>query len=116
MSTYSEKAKRRDSGKAPDPHQAVATGEFVPATLLESTRERLGGELERRTRALRQARRTEDELVRVLTEIRRMTDPATVQNYAGGHRAHVAAVNAKAKAALAKIGSTVVATPAEPPR
>lgn len=106
--SFQDKVRRR-AGDARAPHAAVAAGDFVPRSLLDTTRDRLTGELERRARALRSARRTEDDLVRALNEIRLMTEPATVSNYQGGHRSHVAAVNQKVRAVLAKVGHAPVA-------
>lgn len=103
---FAQKQARRagEAGQTPAQPDKVASGDFVPRTLLDKTRAWAQQMLDKRGKELRAAREENDALAQRLLEILRMTEPVTVQHYQGGHRAQVAAVHGKARDALEKAG------------
>jgi hypothetical protein len=106
---FQDKIRRRAAQAAPP--AASAPSDFVPRSLLDDIRRRAAEREKKLDEALRGARGDRDRVLAVMHSIKTITAPATVQNYQGGHAAHVAAVHSKAKAIVAEFGVVAQAPP-----
>lgn len=114
--SFQDKIRRREAVKRgaasdqPQAQQPITVGDYVPATMLEAERATTLRVRQNAARVIKDQRARIDETDAMLRELLRMTAPATVPSYQGGHRAHVGNVHTKIRKHLEQVGALTPST------
>lgn len=106
--SFQDKVRRRAAaGRDEKPTTATpaANEQWVAASLLDATRADAARAREHARKLIRTQRDTIDALQQALRDLLRMTAPATVPHYQGGHAGHVAAVRRRVREVLVATGA-----------